>query len=89
MEIGDTVRLTERCAQLSASCAPSEDTWQRSERLQHEVIAMVPTIEQSTSADSWTRDTGVYAVSEPGFGSTQLQTLALNANDMITTDNKI
>jgi hypothetical protein len=50
---------------------------------------MVPTIEQSTSADSWTRDTGVYAVSEPGFGSTRLQTLALNATGMITTENKM
>ena len=55
---------------LGAAGMP-EDTWQRSEHLQHEVITMVPTIEQSASADSWTRDAGVYAVSKPGFRSTR------------------
>src|SRR5262249_53256055 len=66
-------KLTEQhsLAPASGTAGMPEDTWQRSEHLQREVITMVPTIEQSASADSWTRDTGVYAVSEPGFRSTR------------------
>src|SRR5262249_40184508 len=62
-------KLTEQhsLAPVLGTAGMPEDTWQRSKHLQHEVITMVPTIEQSAPADSWTRDTGVYAVSELGF----------------------
>lgn len=59
-KLGSLEKLTEQhgFVPASRSSGMSEDTWQRSELVQDEPISTAPTM-RSTSADSWTRDTGV------------------------------